>query len=155
MLPSFPKSARRTERVLMAVFTIGKLAEQAGVDVATIRYYERKGFLPKAERLPSGYRVYDHDTVGKMRFIMEAKKLGFTLKEISELFQLTDNPHTDCATINRKAESKLKEVQAKISQLEKMQASLKTLAKYCPADNRPLSECSIVNHLYGNTENHS
>lgn len=135
----------------MTGFTIGKLAKYADVPVETIRYYERNGFLPEAERLPSGYRVYGTDAVNRVRFIKEAKELGFTLREISELFDLTDNPDADCATVNKKARAKLGEIKAKIAKLKKMCASLEKLAKYCPADEQPLSECSIVNHLYGKT----
>jgi len=135
----------------MTGFTIGKLAKYSDVPVETIRYYERNGFLPEADRLPSGYRVYGSDAVNRVRFIKEAKELGFTLREVSELFGITDNPDADCATINKKAQAKLVEIKSKISRLKKVRASLEKLATYCPADEQPLTECSIMNHLYGQT----
>ena len=133
----------------MGAMTIGKLALAAGVGVETIRYYERSGFLPKPERLASGYRVYSKASVNKVRFIKEAQALGFTLKEITDLLGLTDDPDADCATVNKKARAKLSEIDEKIRRLKAMRTSLNKLAKYCPADEQPLSECSIINHLYG------
>jgi len=133
----------------MAAMTIGKLAQASGVGVETIRYYERSGFLPKPDRLASGYRVYSKVSVNKVRFIKEAQALGFTLKEITDLLGLTDDPDADCATVNKKARAKLVEIEDKIRRLKAMRTSLSKLAKYCPADEQPLSECSIINHLYG------
>ncbi len=133
----------------MATMTIGKLAKSTNVGVETIRYYERSGFLPPPERLSSGYRVYTMDAVNRVRFIKEAQALGFTLNEITELFGLTDDPDADCASVNKRAQAKLSEIEDKIRRLKSMQKSLKRLAEYCPADEQPLSECSIINHLYG------
>ena len=138
----------------MKHFTIGKLAAHTGVGVETIRYYERSGFLPAPDRLSSGYRVYGDDTVNKVRFIREAQTLGFSLSEISELLALTDNPEADCAQVNDRAQTKLQEIEEKIQRLQLMQASLERLAKYCPADEQPLSECSIIGHLYGEEITH-
>ena len=138
----------------MKHFTIGKLAAHTGVGVETIRYYERSGFLPAPDRLSSGYRVYGEDTVNKVRFIREAQTLGFSLSEISELLALTDNPEADCAQVNDRAQTKLQEIEEKIQRLQLMQASLERLAKYCPADEQPLSECSIIGHLYGEEITH-
>ncbi len=138
----------------MATMTIGKLAKSAGVGVETIRYYERSGFLPQPERLASGYRVYDGQAVNRVRFIKEAQLLGFTLSEITQLFGLTDDPSADCASVNKRAQEKLSEIDEKIRRLKSMRKSLKRLAEYCPADEQPLSECSIINHLYG-TDNSS
>jgi len=133
----------------MAAMTIGKLAKSSGVGIETIRYYERSGFLPLPERLPSGYRVYGHEAVNRVRFIKEAQALGFTLSEITELFGLTDDPEADCATVNKRAQIKLTEIDNKIRNLKSMRKSLERLAKFCPADKQPLSECSIINHLSG------
>jgi len=134
--------------------TIGKLATHTGVGAETIRYYERSGFLPAPDRLPSGYRVYGKDTVNRVRFIREAQSLGFSLSEINDLLSLTDDPYADCAQVNERAQTKLQEIDDKIQRLHQMQASLQRLARYCPADEQPLSECSIINHLYGMETEH-
>ncbi|WP_020400940.1 heavy metal-responsive transcriptional regulator [Kordiimonas gwangyangensis] len=133
----------------MKAMTIGKLSKATGVGTETIRYYERNGFLPAPERLPSGYRVYSSDAAKRLKFIKEAQALGFTLSEISELFALTDDPETDCADVNARASAKLAEINEKIERLTLMRESLERLSRYCPADEHPISECSIINHLYG------
>lgn len=133
----------------MRAMTIGKLAKATGVGAETIRYYERSGFLPAPERLPSGYRVYSADSTKRIRFIKEAQALGFTLQEVSELFALTDDPDADCADVNARAQAKLVEINEKIARLTLMRESLERISKYCPADEHPITECSIINHLYG------
>ncbi|PHZ85422.1 heavy metal-responsive transcriptional regulator [Paremcibacter congregatus] len=132
--------------------TIGQLASETGTSPETIRYYERSGYLPTPHRRTSGYRVYQRETVNRLRFIKEAKKLGFTLNEVRELFALTDDPDTNCATVNQKARHKITEIEAKITTLQQMKKNLKVLATICPDDEQPLSECSIINHLYEHTE---
>jgi len=133
----------------MKHMTIGTLASHTNVGIETIRYYERRGFLPEPKRLPSGYRVYNKETINRILFIREAQSLGFSLSEINELLALTDDPDADCAQVNKRARDKLQEIDTKIHRLKLMQESLANLAKYCPADEKPLSECSIINHLYG------
>lgn len=129
--------------------TIGKLAQAADTSAETIRFYERTGFLPTPDRLASGYRVYGQDSVRRLRFVTEAKALGFSLAEITELVGLTVDENADCAQVNAKAVQKLKEIESKLRLLRKMRDGLKVLAKRCPADEQPLTECSIINHLYG------
>ena len=74
--------------------TIGELAEAAGVAVDTVRFYERRGLLPAPPRTASGYRQYDDDALDRLRFILRAKELGFTLAEIDGLMpaRFTDRP---------------------------------------------------------------
>lgn len=136
----------------MKPMTIGKLAKAAGTSTETIRYYERSGFLPEADRLASGYRVYGSDSIQRLHFIREAQALGFTLSEIKDLIDLTADESADCAQVNAKATEKLIEIDRKIKALRKMKSGLKVLAERCPADEQPLSECSIINHLYGAEE---
>jgi len=131
------------------MMTIGKLAKATGLGIETIRYYEKSGFLPTPDRLPSGYRVYSKAAVRQVRFLQEAQVLGFKLAEIAELMALTVNPNADCATVNAHAKDKIIEIDDKIARLTKMRESLDRLATYCPADDQPLSACSIINHLYG------
>jgi MerR family mercuric resistance operon transcriptional regulator len=136
------------------MMTIGKLATETGISAETIRYYEKSGFLPEPERLVSGYRIYKKDTVRRLHFIQEAQALGFKLTEISDLMSLTDDPDADCALVNSRAQEKISEIDTKIARLTKMRESLNRLAAYCPADEQPLSACSIINHLYGQEISH-
>ena len=132
----------------MKPMTIGRLAKASSVSAETIRYYERSGFLPPPERMASGYRVYSGDSIRRIRFIKQAQALGFTLSEVVELLDLTADESADCASVNEKAKKKLVEIDKKIGALEKMRDGLKTLSKRCPADEQPLSECNIINHLF-------
>lgn len=133
----------------MKPMTIGRLAKATSVSAETIRYYERSGFLPAPDRMASGYRVYGGDSIRRIRFIKEAQALGFTLTEVVDLLDLTADEAADCASVNEKANHKLIEIDKKIAALEKMRDGLKVLAKRCPADEQPLSECHIINHLFG------
>lgn len=132
----------------MKPMTIGRLAKASSVSAETIRYYERSGFLPPPERMASGYRVYNGDSIRRIRFIKQAQALGFTLSEVVDLLDLTADESADCASVNEKAKKKLVEIDKKIETLEKMRDGLKVLAKRCPADEQPLSECNIINHLF-------
>lgn len=134
----------------MMEMTIGRLASITNISAETIRYYESSGYLPEPKRKESGYRIYKQDTVHRIRFIKEAKKLGFTLNEVSELFALTDNSNANCADVNSKAKIKIIEIEQKIATLTQMKKNLKILAEVCPDDDQPLSECSIINHLFEN-----
>lgn len=131
----------------MTHLTIGKLAKAIGTGVETIRYYERLSLLPLPDRTPSGYRVYEPCAIDRLRFIKQAQELGFTLAEVKDLIRLTEDDEADCAQVNAKAREKLVEIEEKIAALTTMRESLKVLADYCPADEKPLSECSIINHL--------
>jgi MerR family mercuric resistance operon transcriptional regulator len=131
----------------MTLLTIGKLAKAVGAGVETLRYYERLNLLAKPDRTPSGYRIYEPSAIDRLRFIKQAQELGFTLSEIKDLIRLTDDEKADCAQVNAKAREKLVEIEGKIVLLTTMRESLKILADYCPANEKPLSECSIINHL--------
>lgn len=129
--------------------TIGKLSEATGLGVETIRYYEKNGFLPVPDRLPSGYRVYGDAAVRQIRFIQKSQALGFKLAEIAELIALTVDPEANCATIYEHVAEKIIEIDRKVMQLTKMRENLDRLVADCPASDLPLSDCSIINHLYG------
>ena len=77
----------------------GELAIQGGVNLETIRYYERRGLLPKPPRTSAGYRAFDAEAVRRLRFIKQAQALGFSLKEVRELLALRLNPRTSCADV--------------------------------------------------------
>lgn len=126
--------------------TIGKVARQAGVNVETVRYYERRGLLPEPPRTPSGYRQYDEESVRRVRFIKEAQALGFTLDEIGELLALRVDADTTCQQVRRRAEAKVSQIQAKIAALRQMQAVLEEMIEAC-AQGGPTGECPILETL--------
>jgi len=104
--------------------TIGALAERAGVNVQTVRYYERRGLLAAPQRTPSGYRVYSDDTLDRLRFIRRAQELGFTLTEIEELLVLRLDPRTTASVVKARAEAKIADVDRRIHDLERIKHAL-------------------------------
>src|SRR5437667_2478865 len=89
----------------MEALTRGALAQQGRVNAETIRYYERRGLLPKPPRTPSGYRVFSSDAVRRVRFIKRAQGLGFSLKEIKALLALRVDPCSSCGDVRKRAEA--------------------------------------------------
>lgn len=127
----------------MAAMTIGRLAEQTGVPIDTIRYYERSGLLPPPQRRASGYREYASADVERLRFIRRAKELGFSLEEIGELLTLTAQRSNDMRGVKRKAEQRLAEVEHRIRELQRVRRGLKALIAACPGHG-DLATCPIV-----------
>lgn len=125
----------------MSAMTIGRLAKQIGVNIDTIRYYERNRLLPEPARRLSGYREYGPTDVARLRFIMRAKDLGFTLAEIAELLSLSAD--RDVKGVKRRAEAHLEQVEHKIRELQRVRRGLKTLVAACPGHGDP-EHCPII-----------
>ena len=125
----------------MAAITIGRLAKQTGVNIDTIRYYERNRLLPEPARRLSGYREYGATDVARLRFIVRAKDLGFTLAEIAELLSLSAD--RDVKGVKRRAEAHLEQVEHKIKELQRVRRGLKTLVAACPGHGDP-AHCPII-----------
>ena len=124
----------------------GEVAEKAGVNVETLRYYERRGILKAPERKPSGYRVYTVETVRVVRFIKRAQELGFTLDECEELLMLRDDDSRACAEVRDAAQTKVDDIAAKIRDLRRMKRALTALVKTCTED-ASTRECQILDAL--------
>jgi MerR family mercuric resistance operon transcriptional regulator len=125
---------------------IGQVAELGGVNLQTIRYYERERLLPEAPRLASGYRVFSADTVRRVRFIKRAQELGFTLAEIRELLSLRVNPGRDSAEVRDLAVRKISDIEARIRNLQAMKTALEHLTDRC-SGHGPTSECPILESI--------
>lgn len=132
----------------MASMTIGRLAKRAGVNIDTVRYYERNGLLPEPARRASGYREYTASDLDRLLFVRRAKELGFTLAEIGELLSLTTRRDSDMRGVKRKAEERLEQVEFKIKELQRVRRGLKTLIAACPGHGE-LTQCPIVGALSG------
>lgn len=128
---------------------IGQLAKQVGVNIETIRYYERRHLLGPTSRLPSGYRLYDHEAQQRLQFIKNAQALGFTLQEIEELLDLQVSSKARCGDVQRKAEAKLKHVEAKVRDLQSLATALSRLIRTCRA-GQPTDRCPILQSLEKN-----
>ncbi len=125
--------------------TIGKLAQKAGVNVETVRYYQRVGLLKEPDKPAYGFRHYPADDIARIRFIKRAQQLGFTLKEISELLSLGDGHCTDVRTL---AEQKRDKIDQQISDLKAMRQVLTDLIEACQSD-RSSDHCSVIDALSG------
>lgn len=126
---------------------IGEVADRGGVNLQTIRYYEREGLLPEPPRLASGYRVFPEDAVRRVRFIKRAQELGFTLKEIKELLALRQiDQARGSAEVRTLAQEKIADIEQKIRTLQAMKKVLRKLTDRC-AGCGPISECPILESL--------
>jgi len=123
--------------------TIGKLANASNVSVETIRFYERKELI-KQPMKQGGFRYYSKDLVKRVWFIKRAQELGFTLKEVKELLELTVKKESKCNDILIRTEEKISEIDEKINDLKKMKKSLKGLANCCETRDMKLSECPVL-----------
>ncbi len=130
----------------METFTIGKVARQAGIGVETIRFYERTGLLEEPPRNASGYRQYTSEAVVKLLFIQKAKRLGFSLHEIGELFALRQSKDATCDEVKKQALEKIETIEAKIEDLLRMKEALSELTCQCSGSG-PASECPILTAL--------
>lgn len=103
----------------------GQIAEAAGVNVETLRYYERRGIIPEPDRSLGGHRLYEEATVTTLRVIKAAQRLGFTLDEVAELLEAGRHHHHGTAVgLQSRTEAKLAEVDQKIADLQVIRASL-------------------------------
>ena len=124
--------------------TIGKLAKAAGVGVETVRFYERKGLIRKPVKRETGYRTYSQEEVTRIRFIRRAQELGFTLREVKELVDLQAKRKITGGQMQKKADVKIAEIQKKITDLKKMEGSLRRLAQVCGEGEQAIRECRFL-----------
>jgi MerR family transcriptional regulator, copper efflux regulator len=131
----------------MPPLRIGKLARLANVNVQTVRFYERKGLLPKPLRRPSGYREFPHETIGLVRLIKHIQGLGFSLKEIKGLIALRMSPSATLESACGGLERKLEEIDAKIRTLEAIRSTLaQMIENHRRGGNKPLAQ-AINRHV--------
>jgi DNA-binding transcriptional MerR regulator len=123
-----------------------EVAAQAGVNVQTLRYYERRGLLREPPRRASGYRVYERDAVQVVRFVKRAQTLGFSLEEIESLLELAAGGPDSCEAARRLAEEKIVQLELRIAQLATMRDSLRKLAATC-ARPRSRRECPLLHAM--------
>lgn len=124
--------------------TIGGFAKATGVNVETIRYYQRRGLLPEPERPSGGIRRYGHEDVARMTFIKTAQGLGFSLDEIAELLSLEDGTH--CEEASNLARLKLDDVRGKIANLRRIETVLDELVTHCQVEGGNVA-CPLITSL--------
>ena len=109
----------------------GEVAQRAGVNVESLRFYEREGLLPEPPRRESGYREYPAETVGLIRFIKRAQELGFSLGEVQELLAGRNTPRAKSAAVRRMLAAKVVEIDGKIHHLQAMRQVLDGMLGAC------------------------
>ncbi len=124
---------------------IGPAAEESGVPAKTIRYYEEIGLIPPAFRADNGYRNYGPTDVETLRFIQRSRKLGFTVKDVSNLVALWRDTHRVSADVKQLALSHIEDVERRIAELQGIRDTLVHLTDRCHGDERP--DCPILNDL--------
>ncbi|CAB4243273.1 Mercuric resistance operon regulatory protein [Methylacidimicrobium sp. AP8] len=124
--------------------TIGGFAKAAGVNVETIRFYQRKGLLREPARPHGGVRRYGAADVARVKFVKSAQRLGFSLKEIADLLRLDDGAH--CEEAAQVAENKLKAVREKIADLARIETTLSGLVSACRSQHGHVS-CPLIASL--------
>jgi len=125
-------------------YTIGTLARRVGVNVETIRYYQRRGLVPEPAKPLGGIRRYAPEHARRLHFIKEAQQLGFSLDEVGELLLLEDGLH--CHEVEAIARHKLAAVRDRLAQLKRIEAVLATLVGKCRG-NRGKLRCPLISSL--------
>ena len=135
---------------------IGEIAKRSGVSVQTVRFYERSGLLPEPERRESGYRNYSEQDLRRLRFIRQAKTLGFSLAEIREVLRMREQGQCPCVDVINMAERHLRDVQEQIRRLESFKAELTAaLRRWKRSGEKKLSAdafCTLIERAIDGTK---
>ena len=126
---------------------IGEISRRTGVNIETIRYYERIEVMPKPKRNEGGQRLYNELQLNRLAFIKRSRDLGFSLKEVSALLTLIDSGKMTCGEVHAMTIEHLRDVRCKIADLRKLERALKELAAQCSLGD--VSDCPIVETLFG------
>ena len=125
---------------------IGELAKLSGCPIQTIRHYEKEGLISAPSRTEGNFRVYDNTAVENLLFIRNCRALDLNLSEIKQLIELQHSPNTPCAAVDNMINARLKEVEARINNLDKLRKDLQRIQQQC--DNaRSVGRCGIIEEL--------
>jgi Cd(II)/Pb(II)-responsive transcriptional regulator len=127
---------------------IGPLSEVTGVPVQTIRFYEREGLLPPAQRSENNYRAYTAEHVERLAFIRHCRNLDMALDEIRTLLRLKDSPSEDCRDVNELLDQHIDHVALRIRELRALEKQLKSLRAQCTTPHA-IHDCGILNGIDG------
>ena len=126
-------------------FTIGELSKRTGVNIETIRYYEKSGVMPNPPRTAAGYRVYNEDHLNRLTFIRRCRQLGFAMIEIQELLSLVDARGYTCGEVQAMTLEHAEMVKQKIRDLQRLEKTLRSISSQCTGKKVP--ECPIIDAL--------
>ena len=125
---------------------IGALSERTGVNIETIRYYERIGLLAPPPRSPGGYRRYGMDAVRRLSFVRRLRELGFPLEDVRAMLDLAETRRTACREVRDLAVTHLDEVRGKIKDLRRMERVLREMVASCERGVAP--QCPMIEALW-------
>ena len=129
---------------MLEKYTIGALSRESGVNLETIRYYEKINLLNKPSRAVNGYRHYDESAIKRLRFVRRGRELGFGIAEIKTLLELADHPEHPCKEADQLAQAHLAEVETKIKDLQAMQ---EVLTKIVTCQSHTAEHCRLIETL--------
>lgn len=133
-------------RLKTAGLSIGSLGRDSGVNIETIRYYERIGLMPRPRRTDGGHRLYERAHLKRLGFIRRSRELGFSLDEVRALLGLVDGGNYTCAEVRDLTLRHLAEVRGKIADLRRLERSLKEMAAQCSGSTVPV--CPVIDVLW-------
>ncbi|MFN7029680.1 MAG: MerR family transcriptional regulator [Sphingopyxis sp.] len=124
---------------------IGELSRATGINIETIRYYERIGLLPEPDRTAANYRSYGDPHRARLTFLRHSRDLGFAIEEIRSLLDLSDDPARDCSEADRIASRHLAQVEEKIAQLTLLRDELTRIVGRCRGG--VAADCRVIEAL--------
>ncbi len=127
-------------------YAIGEMSRQTGVNIETIRYYERIGVLPRPDRTEGGNRQYNHDQLKRLFFVKRCRGLGFSLDEIRALLEMVDRRDFTCNDVHTMTIDHLASVRRKLQDLKKLERALTKMADECSRGDVP--ECPVIDTLF-------
>ncbi len=127
-------------------YAIGAMSKRTGVNIETIRYYEKIGVMPQPDRTAGGRRQYDHDLLKRLSFVKTSRELGFSITEIRALLEMVDRQDFSCAEVHDLTIAHLASVREKIESLRKLEEALAGMAAECSQGDVP--ECPIIDTLF-------
>lgn len=129
--------------------SIGAASTMSGVNIETIRYYEREGIVPRADRTPSGRRLYGDADIARLRFVKRCRDLGFPIPDIRTLLDLSAGNGAPCANVKALGERHLRGVRRKLDELGKLEHALAELVRRCDAGR---TDCPMLERLLADSD---
>ena len=128
------------------VFAIGEMSRRTGVNIETVRYYEKIGLMPKPNRSEGGNRLYNGVQLQRLFFIKRCREIGFSQSEIKTLLSMVDHENISCAEVHNVATAHAADIRQKIKDLRKLEKVLTQMANECSRGDVP--ECPIIEALF-------
>ncbi len=131
-------------------YAIGGLSKKTGVNIETIRYYERIGIMPDPARTKGGNRQYDHTQLMRLSFIRRCRNLGFSINELRTFLSMVDEDNLSCAQVHKTTLTHLQNIRKKLSDLHQLENALQAMAAQCTKGDIP--NCPIIEALFENSQ---